>query len=462
MSLFQYEPLDLTGQSFRLLMLHPGSTSQISCDIFQASLDLDVIIPYEALSYAWGSTELSASITANGETLCITNNLFTALKDLRDDFLSRVMWIDAICIDQNNIAERGHQVGQMASIYRKAEQVVIWLGPSTFERKLLLECLRKLQQGWKRQKSHADLTWAQKNGSAIRHSSDLDQAVFADVQRNALVSLLDEPWFTRIWVLQEVSNARAASIYCGRWSIQASTLNIAAKVIGVAPDDGCQAVLDLFPDSFTRRSPRKNMLSVLLQRFRKSKASDPRDMVYALLAIASDVSQSDSGSLLLPDYFKTEEQLVQDLKKYLFLDLRYCKVILARTMVSFLEELPQWTGRVLNGIVAAGIPDHIRTLLERGQKFTVNKEVIDKIHHWRPAEALSNLSQVEHPNFQFDLEGVESSLELCDYATAEKLLRLYGEKISINPKFLNQLLEIGRKKSLEKSLERLARCSSNG
>lgn len=158
-------------------------------------------------------------------------------------------------------------------------------------------------------------------------------------------------------------------------------------------------------------------------------------MVYALLAIASDVSQNDSGSLLSPDYFKTEEHLVQVLKTYLFLDLRYCRDIPERTMVFFLEALPRQTAAVLHSVLVAGVTSHILTLLERGKKFTVSKAVVDEI--WKEeglgtTKVLSNLAQIEHRNFHFSQEGVESSFQFSDLATTQSLLSRFGECIQIN------------------------------
>ncbi|KAI8225327.1 Heterokaryon incompatibility protein 6, OR allele [Colletotrichum sp. SAR 10_96] len=101
-------------------------------------------MPYEALSYAWGSTDQSETITANGQILHVTKNLYSALEHLRQKE-NRILWIDAICIDQTNLQERGHQVGQMSDIYRQADQVLVWLGPSTYETKVLMESLGKLQ-----------------------------------------------------------------------------------------------------------------------------------------------------------------------------------------------------------------------------------------------------------------------------------------------------------------------------
>ncbi|KAK1622647.1 hypothetical protein BDP81DRAFT_441089 [Colletotrichum phormii] len=84
MEAFQYEPLDLGLRSFRLLILYPGG-GDIRCDIFQASLEPDEIIPYEALSYAWGCTDLVETISSSGKRLFVTRNLFSALNHLRTE-----------------------------------------------------------------------------------------------------------------------------------------------------------------------------------------------------------------------------------------------------------------------------------------------------------------------------------------------------------------------------------------
>ncbi|KAK1856100.1 ankyrin repeat and sam domain containing protein 6 [Colletotrichum chrysophilum] len=102
--LFRYSPLDLAGRSFRLLMLHQGMAGEISCNIFEASLESDSAMPYEALSYAWGSTDQSETITANGKILHVTKNLYSALGHLRNKE-NRILWVDAICIDQTNLQE---------------------------------------------------------------------------------------------------------------------------------------------------------------------------------------------------------------------------------------------------------------------------------------------------------------------------------------------------------------------
>ncbi|KAI3531656.1 HET domain-containing protein [Colletotrichum filicis] len=310
---FQYEPLDLGIRSFRLLILYPGD-DEIRCDIFQAVLEPDDIIPYEALSYAWGGIDRTESITASGKRLPVTERLFTALVHLRTQ-QARILWVDAICIDQDNFAERGHQVGQMAGIYRQAEQVLIWLGPGTAHTALLMEDLAILHEASTQQRRRDDTDWARDWWTCL-------QLGYSDARKlscqSGLQQLLQQAWFTRVWVIQEVSYARAASICCGFSSVPAHIFVIATQLINVELDDQRQTLMDLMPSPSNRRhgSTRKKSLHTLLQNFRASQATDPRDMVYALLGIASD-AQQDNG-LLVPDYFKTEAMLIRDLESYLF------------------------------------------------------------------------------------------------------------------------------------------------
>ncbi|OAG13561.1 heterokaryon incompatibility, partial [Alternaria alternata] len=85
---------------------------------------------FEALSYVWGSQEGLKQITCNNMSLSVTKNLFEALMALREgDDEDRYLWVDAICIDQNNPAEKAVQVRNMLTIYEKAVRVIAWLGP---------------------------------------------------------------------------------------------------------------------------------------------------------------------------------------------------------------------------------------------------------------------------------------------------------------------------------------------
>ena len=138
MDRFEYKPIDLEDCSFRLVRLSYGEDGPIQCELFDAWLhDTDDIIEYEALSYTWGGTDKPYEIEINGRRMPVTKNLSLALRHLRYPGRDRILWIDAICINQNNNEERGHQVQQMASIYKKAEQVIVWLGRATPETDLV-------------------------------------------------------------------------------------------------------------------------------------------------------------------------------------------------------------------------------------------------------------------------------------------------------------------------------------
>jgi hypothetical protein len=105
---YQYEPLEDSPSSFRLLRLLPIRSSVIACRLINSSLS--TCEPYEALSYTWGSDEKVETTTVNDRALDITDNLYAALKDLALPDKERLLWIDGICIDQSNNAEKSLQV----------------------------------------------------------------------------------------------------------------------------------------------------------------------------------------------------------------------------------------------------------------------------------------------------------------------------------------------------------------
>ncbi|KAJ0115241.1 Heterokaryon incompatibility protein 6 [Diaporthe amygdali] len=102
-------------------------------------------IPYEALSYTWGGTERTETIIANGRSLEATNDLYLALTSLRQEDTDRILWMKAICIDQENARERTHQVRQMARIYESTDTVILWLGQATYTINVALDSLRQLE-----------------------------------------------------------------------------------------------------------------------------------------------------------------------------------------------------------------------------------------------------------------------------------------------------------------------------
>lgn len=131
----KYPSPPLGDGQFRLLSLLPGSLTQsIACtlsidDIPGAQVEQKNVLQrgseYEALSYTWG-TSSNHVITLNGQhAFPVTNNLFYALKRLKYAHTVRVLWIDAVCINQSDLQERSQQVQHMRSIYREASRVIV-------------------------------------------------------------------------------------------------------------------------------------------------------------------------------------------------------------------------------------------------------------------------------------------------------------------------------------------------
>jgi ankyrin repeat protein len=323
---------------------------------------------YAALSYTWGDAEKPYEIVVNGSRLAVTKNLHLALRHLRCQDQDRILWIDAICIDQDNHRERGHQVQQMASIYNEAERVVIWLGPSTYDTDLIMNFMKKLEEeslrhncnNWKLSNQGWANIW-----SFVQTGSGASQM---HRQCEGLKSLLARSWFKRVWILQEVANARVAEIVCGTKSVSARIFALTPLLAGIVPDHHCQAVLDIMPGPSRKSSwwTQKRDLQTLLAKFGKSEASDPRDVIYALLGMSSDVSSSDS---LKANYEESVQKVIQDTAVFL---LRFPESVYSTygfptwTLQEFLENLNSLGNTLLEWAVNVGYEAVVRQLVGRG------------------------------------------------------------------------------------------------
>ncbi|PFH58369.1 hypothetical protein XA68_13754 [Ophiocordyceps unilateralis] len=208
---FTYPPIDLDRRAIRLFRLHcAAETEVLSGDLFDAYFeDRENMIPFEALSYTWGGTELTHSLSINGARLPITYNLHLALQHVRQWHQDRYLWIDAICINQGNDKERGHQVAQMGSIYKAAQCVVCWLGPATDETDAAMEFLQLIQrESLGNDRPRCSRQWAELRSVA----QAVDQSNLRRSQRQGLAALLQREWFKRVWIIQEVANAQTAQV----------------------------------------------------------------------------------------------------------------------------------------------------------------------------------------------------------------------------------------------------------
>jgi hypothetical protein len=132
-----YQPLH-DPDAIRLLRLHPSldRNSDVHCELFPTRLSYwknELLEHYTALSYVWGQTTQTGSLVVNGVPFRVTENLRGALNDLRDKERSRLLWVDAICINQSGFQERALQVERMTEIYQVASHTIIYLGGTEAE-----------------------------------------------------------------------------------------------------------------------------------------------------------------------------------------------------------------------------------------------------------------------------------------------------------------------------------------
>ena len=133
--LYSSKPLNSPAMQIRLLHLAPARLGKsITGNLLKVSINPGeyfdhVIHLYEALSYTWGAASEGRSIVLNGScTLPITDNLFRALRRLRWPLKWRLLWVDAICINEEDVRERSAQIAIMREIYQRAKAVIVWLG----------------------------------------------------------------------------------------------------------------------------------------------------------------------------------------------------------------------------------------------------------------------------------------------------------------------------------------------
>ncbi len=182
----------------------PGDTIECTLTtrplkIAESPFPFDQALPYEALSYHWGSEEASYRIRIYTEgfpgSFRIRPNLHAALNQLRLPDKKRELWIDAICINQEDNDEKNAQVSLMADIFSRATGVCVWLGEASPDSNLALNFI-----------------------SRIVNLDDFERLVAdrrATQEWVALSSLMRRSWFSRRWVVQEIALAARATLYCG-------------------------------------------------------------------------------------------------------------------------------------------------------------------------------------------------------------------------------------------------------
>jgi hypothetical protein len=324
----------LMKNEIRLLSIGPGSKEDpVSCWLSRASLANDYEAPFESLSYCWGDPGNRVPIklkvgpehdgtqqAADEYDFEVTENLFAALKALRSEAgKSRVIWVDAICINQAHIEERNQQVALMRTIYSKATQVVIWLGenssltgPACNSAKAFSEALEKDQCAFL-----SELSTSKPHGVE-------GNAAWAHIHTGLFFTT---PWFKRAWVVQEVFNARSALVQWGDFTIPWSVLlrindcltKSKAKHGQMGHTTMPYVLSNIFrPDgvgnvfSFTKEHD-LDTLDIIVGGIDLG-CSDPRDKIFSLIHLGRDTDELPTE--IRPDYTKTCANVFMDFTRH--------------------------------------------------------------------------------------------------------------------------------------------------
>jgi hypothetical protein len=140
--MYEYHPLS-TSRSIRVIELLPSRVAKRILAVNLREVSLDENPDFEALSYAWESQTPDQKIVCNGQELLVTRNCEAVMRRLRLKSKSRLLWIDAICIDQESIEDKNHQVRLMGYIYTAARGVIVWLGERSPFHDLIFNCAIK-------------------------------------------------------------------------------------------------------------------------------------------------------------------------------------------------------------------------------------------------------------------------------------------------------------------------------
>lgn len=140
----KYGPLISSQKQIRVLTLQASLNVGDPIQGTVSVISLDSNPAFSALSYVWGDPNVTTEITLDGAPIQVTSNLASALRHIRKAFGEIVIWVDAVCINQKDYNEKGQQVQLMGEIYKKAEQVIGWLGPEQDDSKLALEMFRRI------------------------------------------------------------------------------------------------------------------------------------------------------------------------------------------------------------------------------------------------------------------------------------------------------------------------------
>lgn len=306
---YKYSPLPsdhirlLSFTSKAVALDDPGS---ISCSLESVAFQVPTSVPqFEALTYTWGSLDETYPIICNGKILRIHCNLYEALPYLASRSSDLPLWIDAICINQSDDTEKLDQITRMSGIYRNAIRVVAWLGVG--------------KEPWAREAAETIFPRVQDTLEQLQVTQWNQRLRFHELKLpgpdalswDAFFHITRNPWYLRLWVMQEAAMARELVFFYGPYQIDENSLQVVVQkerfltcvrdewdralkqMTGPIPDQSiifeCRRIYNEFLCSATvQEVDLQRVISMIWSWTQFTYCSEPRDRVLALLGFLGD------------------------------------------------------------------------------------------------------------------------------------------------------------------------------
>ncbi|KAI0536538.1 hypothetical protein GGR58DRAFT_514502 [Xylaria digitata] len=402
---FKYENLNL--REIRILDLSPGQDDEPLQGVIR-HVPISHVGIFRAISYVWGADPSEINpyylFTPQG-TVLLNFSLRSALKALRKGSTISV-WADGICINQKNPREKALQISMLGEIFQAAEQVTAWLGHAYNGSEDAMRVLSQIRPASRDYPPRADTAESAKMSKHVPGKvPDLGEVTWKHIN-----SLLRRPWFTRVWITQELVLPRRVVLLCGEleldWDQFFEALTICEgesnrvsrqtpEDIQLLPDAGPAYALGLARNRQKKEGKRFSLLK-WFEIFEHAEASIEVDKLFAFLGLAHD----SDGEEFMPDYESTLEEVVRRYAKGLILQdqvmgllyragisksYEFCSWIPRWTRGQFPRTISTWDSR--GGPFRAGTPSApiVNTTDERiPESLTVDGYVVDVIHSTHP------------------------------------------------------------------------------
>ncbi|KZM22954.1 hypothetical protein ST47_g5906 [Ascochyta rabiei] len=355
--MFQHSPLDHNKSSIRLIEILPSLSREghIQCTISHHTIEAS----YDCLSYRWGDPLPEAKILVNGQPFSARWNLFDFLdverlkreesslrmmhfsadkfnypkSSVRSSDLpkpttqTRLLWIDALCIDQKNNLERDHQVAQMGKIFSQANTVYVWLGTMPILSQLSI--------------IHSGQLSSILKFSRRRHLPFDDPIQFWNSHDFKNEFFLNEYW-SRAWITQELYLAQSAILVLKHQKNidLRDVYRMLYRVIAFAPYPHPLSLFNFLGNVFSNRDASRSLgddFAQLLHTFRATKCSVPRDRIFSILPLYR------WSKFIRVDYEKADDELAVDVLNCRKEPTQLCRVaVMARSLLP--QSSPLGTG----------------------------------------------------------------------------------------------------------------------